>query len=169
MGDSSPEFFDILQLLADHGVDFIVVGNVSAVLHGAPVNTFDLDLVHSRDPANIERLLVVLQKLGAYFRESPERHIQPDASHLLSPGHQLLLTRLGPLDLLGTVGKDLSYEGLLNRTTVLEVSGNLRIRVLNLETLIELKEAVGRDKDKAVLHILRRTLEERRRLDPRTE
>ena len=33
----------ILRALAGHGVDFIVVGGVCAVLHGAPVATFDLD------------------------------------------------------------------------------------------------------------------------------
>lgn len=37
-------------MLAGHGVDFIVVGGVAAVLGGAPISTFDLDIVHARDP-----------------------------------------------------------------------------------------------------------------------
>jgi hypothetical protein len=40
-----------------HQVNFVVVGGVCAVLHGAPVATFDLDVVHSQDSANIRRLL----------------------------------------------------------------------------------------------------------------
>ncbi len=44
------------EVLSSHSVDFIVVGGISAVLNGAPVNTFDLDIVHSRDPANVARL-----------------------------------------------------------------------------------------------------------------
>jgi hypothetical protein len=37
----------------------------------------------------------------------------------------------------------------------------MRLRLLDLETLIETKEAIARDKDRAVLAILRRTLEEK--------
>jgi hypothetical protein len=40
----------------------------------------------------------------------------------------------------------------------------MRIRVLDLETLIAVKESVGGEKDRAVLPILRRTLEEKRKL-----
>jgi len=38
----------ILRTLAGHGVDFIVVGGVCAALHGGPVTTFVLEVVHSR-------------------------------------------------------------------------------------------------------------------------
>ena len=34
----------ILRSLKDHDVRFIVVGGVAAVLNGAPVNTFDIDI-----------------------------------------------------------------------------------------------------------------------------
>jgi hypothetical protein len=39
-----PDFLEILKVLSRHKVDFIIVGGVCAVLHGAPVSTFDLDL-----------------------------------------------------------------------------------------------------------------------------
>jgi len=39
-----------------------------------------------------------------------------------------------------------------------------RLRVLDLETLIAVKEEVGGEKDRAVLPILHRTLEEKRKL-----
>jgi hypothetical protein len=58
----------ILQTLADHQVDFIVIGGVCAVLHGAPVTTFDVDLVHARTPENIERLLRALESLDTIYR-----------------------------------------------------------------------------------------------------
>jgi hypothetical protein len=41
-------FRAVLQTLADHDVEFIVVGGVAAVLTGAPVNTFDLDVGNPR-------------------------------------------------------------------------------------------------------------------------
>jgi len=59
---------EILKVLTRHRVDFIIVGGVSAVLHGAPVTTFDLDVVHSRDQKNLARLLAALQELEAVYR-----------------------------------------------------------------------------------------------------
>jgi len=159
---AKPDFLGILSVLAAHEVDFIVVGGVSAVLQGAPIATFDLDIVHSRGPANIERLVSALHELGAYYRGQGERRIEPTLSHLASPGHQLLLTRLGPLDLLGTIGKGRSYERLIQAAEIMAV-GSLRVQVLGLSALIESKEEAGRDKDKAMLSILRRTLEERQK------
>jgi predicted nucleotidyltransferase len=153
-----------LGALLDAGVDFILVGGLAAVLHGAPVNTFDIDVVHARAPANIERLLQVLDALDAIFRTPPERRLKPNASHLGSRGHLNLVTRYGPLDVLGTIGLDLGYEELLPHSMVIEIGDGLRIRVLDLETLIAIKEELGGDKDRAMLPILRRTLEEKRRL-----
>ncbi len=48
----------MLRTLAERRVDLIVAGGVCAVLHGAPLTTFDLDIVHSRHSENVERLLV---------------------------------------------------------------------------------------------------------------
>jgi hypothetical protein len=41
------DFLAVIRALGEHRVDFIVVGGVAAVLAGAPISTFDLDLVHS--------------------------------------------------------------------------------------------------------------------------
>jgi hypothetical protein len=45
----------------------------------------------------------------------------------------------------------------------MELGKELRVRVLDLETLITVKEEVGGEKDIAMLPVLRRTLEESRR------
>jgi hypothetical protein len=141
-------------------VEFIVVGGVSAVLHGAPITTYDLDLVHSRTPENISRLLAVLGELDAFYRGRGDQRVRPDAEHLASPGHQLLMTRYGPLDLLGTIGADHDYEDLLKHSVEYELRG-IAFRVLDLETLINVKKEAGFEKDRAVLPILRRVLEEK--------
>ncbi len=153
----------MLCALKAHGVDFIVVGGVCAALHGAPVATFDLDVVHSRSPENIDRLLEALDSLKATSRSHPDRKVAPGRSHLASPGHQLLMTAHGPLDLLGCVGNGRGYDELLPHTAEVMLTPDLTIRLLNLEMLIELKEETSREKDLAVLPVLRRTLEERKR------
>jgi predicted nucleotidyltransferase len=155
------DFRLILETLTEHQVDFIVVGGVCAVLQGAPVNTFDLDVVHSRAAENVERLLSDLQALDAYFREHGERRLRPDRSHLSSPGHQLLMTRAGPLDLLGVIGNDRGYEELLPHSRNVAIRESLQVRLLDLATLIAVKEETKREKDEATLAILWRTLEEK--------
>jgi hypothetical protein len=132
-------------------------------VEGVPVNTFDLGVVHSREPGNIDRLLAALESLDAIYRMSPEAKLKPAASHLASPGHQLLITRLGPLDILGSIGRSRSYDDLLPHAREVEVGQGLRVQVLNLETLIAVKEEVASEKDLAVLPTMRRTLEEKRR------
>lgn len=43
----------LLAALCDMGVEFIVVGGAAAVIHGAPVTTNDLDIVHRRTTENL--------------------------------------------------------------------------------------------------------------------
>jgi hypothetical protein len=57
---TKPDFVCLLRILVEHRVDFLVVGGVSAILQGASLSGFDLDIVHSMKPANIARLIRVL-------------------------------------------------------------------------------------------------------------
>lgn len=153
------DFTTILSALRSHDVDFIVIGGVSAVMHGAPISTFDLDIIHDRAAENVDRLLSALSELKAYYRGRSGQRIQPQRDQLSGFGHQLLMTDAGPLDVLGALG-DVVYEDLLPDTTEFNLEGIPQLRVLNLDRLIQLKEAAGREKDRAMLPVLRRTLEE---------
>jgi hypothetical protein len=157
----TPDFLKILKILFRHKVEFIVVGGVCAVFHGAPVTTFDLDVVHCRRRANIGRLNKALVSLGAYYRTRKDKCIIPTTDHLASPGHQLLMTQYGPLDLLGTIGTGHGYETLLPETREIEI-GKIKIRILNLDKLIQVKKETLSEKDKIVIPILNRLLEEKK-------
>ena len=52
---------------------------------------------------------------------------------------------------------------MLPDSVKMEAYPGVFVNVLNLEKLIEVKQRAGRDKDKAVLSILRNTLKERNR------
>ncbi|MCP4654454.1 MAG: hypothetical protein GY856_03435, partial [bacterium] len=56
-----PRYFQLLELLSHHDVDFIVVDEVAAIIEGVPITTLDLDIVYERSPKNLQRLLEVLQ------------------------------------------------------------------------------------------------------------
>lgn len=156
-----PKFLELLRLLARQEVDFIVVGGVAAILEGVPITTLDLDILYDRDAENLERLLTVLQTVQARYRDPAGRDIEPTVERLATLRQSLLRTDLGPLDVLSEIGAQATYQDLLPSTRVREVA-ELRIRVLELAQVIESKEQAGRDKDLAMLPVLRRTLEMRR-------
>lgn len=130
------------------------------MLHGAPISTFDLDVVHDRNPKNIARLSSALEELEAVYRLQPERQLRPDESHLASAGHQLLLTKFGPLDVLGMIGRSRTWEDLRGHTRDMEIEPGIVLRVLDLETLIAVEEEPGYPKDVAVLPVLQQALKE---------
>jgi predicted nucleotidyltransferase len=154
------DFHRALAALASRNVRFIVIGGVAAALQGAPIATFDLDVVHSREHDNVLRLVDALAALRAYYREHSGTRPAPQTDLLSGPGHHLLMTDAGPLDILGQVAGDCGYDDLVDRSIEVELEHGMRIRVLLLAELIRLKELLGREKDWATLAILRRTLEE---------
>src|SRR5215471_18910100 len=152
-----PKFKEALEVLARHHVDFVVVGGVAAVLAGAPISTFDLDIVHDRSATNVARLLNALTDLDARYRDLTGRVLRPEARALEGEGHHLLLTRCGPLDVLGNIGLGRSYQDLI-ADSIIRPLGDITVCVLGLEALIRAKVEAGRDKDRAMVPILRRTL-----------
>ena len=149
-----------LTALHESGADFILVGGLAAVLQGAPVQTYDVDIVYSREHQNIGKLLTVLDSMDALFRLQPERKLKPNATHLMGRGHLNLITRFGPLDLLASIDGGLTYHDLLPRVRLLSLSETVRISVLELDQIIAMKERLGSEKDKAALPILRQTARE---------
>lgn len=152
-----PEFLEILRALAGRDVEHIVVGGVAAVLMGAPISTFDLDLVYSLEEDNLCRLGGVLRELEAVYRDPAGCRIEPTVEGLGAGGHHQLSTRHGPLDLLGAIGAGQRYEDLLPKAVVIDLGG-LGVSVLGLAAVIETKEQAGRAKDRATLEVLRETL-----------
>jgi hypothetical protein len=140
----------LVQALLDAGVEFIVVGGAAAVLHGAPITTQDLDIVHRRTPENVRRLSDLLAHLDATFRG---RDLRPSSELLAGHGQLNLSTNLGPLDPLCQLHDGRGYDELLPHTRLL-TDGTSEIRVLDLDTLIAVKTAAGRARDKLVLPIL---------------
>lgn len=149
---------EALRNLVESGVRFVLVGGLAAVLNGAPVTTYDLDVVFSLDPENIARILTWLEKADAIFRMQPDRRLRPNESHVAAGRHLNLITQYGYIDLLGFIGDELDYEQLLPQSSEMEIGEGLRIHVLNLETIIAIKEKLGTEKDLAALPTLRSTL-----------
>ena len=51
----------LLKGLSRARIEFILVGGIAAVVQGAPITTFDLDIVHSQAAENIQKLIKFLE------------------------------------------------------------------------------------------------------------
>lgn len=153
----SASLSELLEGLLEAGIDFILVGGLAAVIQGAPVTTMDVDIVHSQAPQNIARLLAFLRSVDAVQRRLDDKFIEPKDRDLSGKGHVLLTTSIGPIDVLATIEGGRSYQDLLKHTVEIDFRGHT-LRVLDLKTLIELKNTSTDTKDKQRLPVLKETL-----------
>jgi len=147
------DFEALLEGLLQADVEFIVVGGLAAVLHGAGIATADLDIVPRRKPENAKRLNAYLASLDAWIDEPMRRQIRPDESYFLGRGQVNLSTSLGPMDVLCQLHDGRGYEELFEHSEVLEDEG-LELRVLDLPSLIQVKASTGRAKDRLAVPVL---------------
>ncbi len=157
-------FDEVLRVLTRNEVEFILVGGVAAILQGSPLTTEDVDVVYLVSEENNLRLAQALEELSSHYLDPAGRHIEPDVTRLASMRLHLLKTSCGRVDVLRTVGKHLVYQDLVERSRVLDIA-EFRVRVLNLETIIETKEHADRPKDRYQLPFLRQLLAEIQRLE----
>jgi hypothetical protein len=137
----------IVGVLADSGVEVILIGGLAAQAHGSARLTQDADFVYGRSDANIARLAAALAPFSAYLRGAPPGlPFQFDPPTIRRGLNFTLTTAIGDADFLGEIVGGGTYEQLLAHSVELVVFGRA-IRVLDLPALIRAKRAAGRPKD----------------------
>lgn len=155
------DFDRIVATLADHQVDYVLVGGMAAVAHGSILPTEDVDITPALDQDNLDRLAAALEELGARIRTSGE----PDGVDFPRTGRFLaampvmlnLTTDAGDVDLtLRPSGFDEGFEQLAPRSSPidLDLGVGVTVRVAALDDIIASKRAAGRAKDLAALPYL---------------
>ena len=137
---------NFLKALHDQKVEFLIVGLSAALLQGVPAVTQDIDL-WIKDLGKTAFLEAVAKCNAIYI---PPAVVGSNPPLLASPdlrGFDLVT------DCQGLSGID---EELKN-AMIIHIHG-IPIKVLPLDRIIKSKEAVGREKDKAVLPILKAAL-----------
>lgn len=158
----SAQFDKMLPALSDGGVEFILIGGVAGIVHGAARLTYDVDVVYARPRGNLQRLARALSPFAPYLRDAPPGlPFVWDERTLHNGLNFTLTTRLGDLDLLGEVVGGGSYGDLVKHTFDVEAFG-VEFKCVDLPTLIRLKRAAGRPKDLESLAELETLLKERR-------
>jgi uncharacterized protein with von Willebrand factor type A (vWA) domain len=157
----SADLSALLEGLAEAGIRFIMVGGLAAVAQGVPITTLDLDIVHQQSIENIQKLHAFLKKAEAIYRRPDDKRVEPEIQDLSRPGHVLLVTRFGPLDVLGSIEEGRGYEDLLPDTAEIRFRGH-KVRILSLELLTELKRRSRDPEDRRRVPLLEETLRQSR-------
>ncbi len=162
----------IIDVLARHQVEYVLVGGVSTRLHGALRLTDDLDCMPERTHENLTRLAGAMTELNARLRvggltdvEARQLPVQLDAATLERVQLSTWRTDAGDFDVLADMpdatGARLRYDDLVPRAATITLKG-VAIRVAALDDVIASKEWADRPKDRDALPELRQLREAQR-------
>ena len=158
---------EILKVLSNADVRFLVVGGLAVNAHGVVRFTHDVDLVIRLVPESIQSAFDALSRIG--YRPSVPVTAEQFADEatrtgwVKEKGMQVLnfwsdQHRETPLDVFVT--EPFPFDAEYERATLRAVSGVENVRFVSLQTLLRMKEAANRKKDQGDIEDLRLRLEE---------
>ena len=135
------------------GIDYLIVGGLAVNFHGVPRMTYDIDLMIRLEAGNINRLLARLKSWGYVPRApvEPEKLLDEETrAHWIREKNMRAFSfysdseTLGEIDLV--IDSPIEYEELKRRAIVFDLKG-VKVPVISVEDLIELKVKAGRKQD----------------------
>ena len=145
----------LLSLLQEQKVEFVIIGGVCGVLHGASLVTLDLDICCRFTRENLRQIEAAVKNLHPRHRLTANKLSFELTDELCGSLKNIYLnTDLGVLDCLSEVSGIGNYEQVLQRSVPHALSYG-EFRILNLDALITAKSAVGREKDLDAVRLLR--------------
>ena len=151
--------------LNQKGIDYLIVGGLAVNFHGVPRMTYDIDLMIHLAPGNINRLIVKLKSWG-YVPRSP---VQPE--ELADEQMRAFWIReknmqafnfcndkqpLSEIDVV--IDSPIEYQELKRRAIVFDLKG-VKVPVISIGDLIEIKRKAGRKQDLSDIESLQKVLE----------
>ena len=102
--DAQPELALLAKALNEYGLEAILIGNMAAALHGAPVSTIDIDLFFRKTPRNMQKVATALEAviLRPYYPVSALFRLHRERDGL-------------QIDFMGHIDGVQSYEGVRDR------------------------------------------------------
>ena len=156
---------ELLGVLARYRVRHVLIGGFAGVIHGSPYVTTDVDVVPDASAANLRRLSAALDELHARVWTDAEPEGVPfehDATSLGASRTWNLVTDFGRLDITFEPSGTDGFADIARDAVHLTILG-AEVDVASLADVIRSKEAAGREKDRLVLPVLRRLLDETER------
>ena len=145
-------FEELLEGLSKSNIDYILVGGLAVDLCGFSRATMDVDIIVEASKENIEKLLACLKLFG----EGSVSALNLD-DFSLEEGCVRIVEEF-PLDVF-TLMMGQTYQDLLPHSAVLITEKGARIRYLNIDGLMKLKEGSTRLKDQLDVQALKKIKE----------
>jgi hypothetical protein len=150
----------LIRTLAQHAVQYVLIGALAARLQGFPRVTADADITPARDADNLERLAAALRDLEArVYTDSVPEGLPFDCSAAMLSRASLwnLTTSAGRLDIAFEPSGTRGFEDLQKNAIRYDVFG-VTLHAASLADIIRSKEAAGRPQDRQDVLILREML-----------
>jgi hypothetical protein len=155
-------YVDLFSALTRHNVDYLLIGGLAVSLHGVERATMDVDITVAMNPENLASLIETAKEL----RLTPVLPVPLEALgdlKLLRQWHaerNLEAFALRAPELAGVTVDVLlfppvEFAGMAHRAVEFNVA-NTPIRVVSIDDLIALKQAVGRPIDLSDIEHLKR-------------
>jgi hypothetical protein len=138
----------ILRALAEHEVDYVLIGGLAVQTHGHVRMTNDADLIPDPDPANLERLAATLRSLEARPLNPEAEGTEIDAKTLPRATIWQFSTKDGGVDVIHEAPGARPFSELRERALSVRL-GDIDVPVVSLDDLIQMKLARGRPVDLA--------------------
>ena len=146
---------DLLKVLMDSKIEFVLIGGYASVVYGSTMVTRDLDICALVTPEQIEKLRQCLKDFHPKHRMTPKKLSFLDHPEDTAGTKNIYLeTDLGVLDVISQVTGVGEYGRIALKAVEIQIYGK-KCKVISLEDLIASKLAMGRDKDKAVVRELK--------------
>jgi hypothetical protein len=136
----------ILDALAEHDVEYVLVGGLAVQTHGHMRTTIDIDVFPSPEPTNLARLAEALNALDARVLNPGSDGLAIDAAMLPRATMWQFTTRHGAIDVLHDAPGAPSYDELRRRALEVRL-GAKQIAVAGRDDLINMKRASARPVD----------------------
>lgn len=138
----------ILRALAEHEVEYVLIGGLAVQTHGHVRTTNDADLIPAPEPANLKRLAAALRSLDARVLNPGEEDTEIDAKMLPRLTIWQFVSRDGGIDVMHEVPGGRPYRELSEGAMHVQL-GDIDVPVVALDDLIRMKLARGRAIDLA--------------------
>jgi predicted nucleotidyltransferase len=134
------DYKEMLQILQNQDVDFILVGAYALAAQGYPRSTLDIDIWVDPTKENSMKVFKALSEFGA-----PLEKIGPNSFEQNGIMFQIGVAPCR-IDIITEISGDIDFQSARNRAKQVIIE-DISLNILSIEDLIKNKEATGRPKD----------------------
>ena len=150
--DAERTLGQLAKSIGECRLEVVLIGNAAAALQGAPVTTLDFDFMFRKTASNLIKLKRLADRVGGqilrpYYPSSGLYRLMVEDSGL-------------QLDFMSVIHGIRSFAALRSRATEVRFHGH-PLWVADLRDILRSKKAANRPRDRAVLEILEKAIEEK--------